>query len=95
MAKLLRFIAARPWPFLSVLALASLLAALQLPRLQIDVSPQSLSIEGDEAREFYRRTVDAFGSDNITILFFKDPDLIAHERLSAIRDLIAELAALP
>lgn len=95
MAALLRYIAARPWPFLSVLALMSLLAGFQLPRLQIDVSPQSLSIEGDEARAFYRRTVDVFGGDNITILFIKDPNLFAPDRLRSVHGLISELEALP
>ncbi|MEN8168004.1 MAG: MMPL family transporter, partial [Pseudomonadota bacterium] len=95
MKKILTMTAAHPWTVLLILLLISLLAAVQLHRLQMHVSPQALTIENDPAKAFYQQTLATFGSDDITLLFIRDRDLFERGRLAAIRSTIARLEALP
>ena len=80
---------------LSVLILVSLAAALQLPKITVDVSPQSLAMRGDPARDFYRRSVATFGTDDIAVIFIQDDALFERPTLEAIEKMVGALEALP
>lgn len=75
--------------------LASVLAAIQLPNLQVAISPQSLIIEGDPDQEFYEDTLATFGSDRITIVYIEDQQLFQTEKLEVIRQVVANIERLP
>ena len=85
------------WPrvTLLVILLVSVLAASQLPKLQIQVSPQSLVVESDPAWQTYKSSVATFGSDNITVVYLADDHLFDAPKIEAIRQAIARLEALP
>lgn len=93
--KVLWLAASRPLPVLGFLLIVSLLAGTQLPKLEIHVSPQSLTIESDPAKEFYEQSIATFGSDNITILFLHDPELFQPRNLEAARAAVEALERLP
>jgi predicted RND superfamily exporter protein/CRP-like cAMP-binding protein len=73
----------------------SILAAGQLPHLQVAISPQSLIIEGDPNQVFYEDTRATFGSDRITIVYLEDADLFAREKLERIQEVIDTIERLP
>jgi len=68
MQRLLNLTAAYPWPIFALLTLTSVGAASQLHKLEIHISPQALTVEGDSAKTLYETTVETFGSDNVTVI---------------------------
>ena len=95
MKKILHLAAGYPFWVLGCLLLISLLAGSQLPRLEIHISPESLTIAGDPAKEFYEQSIATFGSDNITIVFVRDRDLFNPQNLEVVRRAVAALERLP
>lgn len=95
MERLMAWSMRNPQTVLIGVLIVSILAAAQLPQLQVAISPQSLIIEGDPDQEFYEQTQATFGSDLITIVYIEDPQLFAREKLEAIRQVIDTIEALP
>jgi hypothetical protein len=95
MERLMTWAMRHPRGVLIGVLIVTVLAAFQLPRLQVAISPQSLIIEGDPDQAFYEDTLATFGSDRITIVYLEDPNLFEPQRLSAIREVIATIEKLP
>lgn len=89
------FSAAHPRTLLSVMGLITLVAILHLNDLQINVSAESMLIKGTPAWDLFQRTQDTFGSDSITVVFLRDPELFDPEKLSAIGKAVQEIEVLP
>lgn len=66
------------------LFLATLLAALGLPRLKVDTGLESLIPERDPARIVYQRIIGEFGTDNRTIVYVRDKDLWTPAKLAVL-----------
>jgi uncharacterized protein len=60
-------------------------------RIHIDTSYESLISEEDEGWPDYREMVNAFGSDNTTIIYVRDKDLWSPERLRLLEDLVIKI----
>jgi len=84
-----------PRTVMLLVSVLTLLAAVQLPHLQIAISPQSLIIEGDPDQAFYQDALEEFGSDQVTIVFIQDKQLFEDERLTSIRRAAQALDELP
>ena len=84
-----------PWSTVAVVVLCSLAAFWQLDRLQVHVSPQALTVEGDPEQQFYDQSVATFGSDRISVIFIHDEQLFAPVKLQAIAGVVESLSALP
>jgi len=95
MKRLLLLAAAHPWSVLFFLVATSVAAATQLPKLRVDVSPQSLTVRGDPARAYYERSLATFGSDDITVIFIRDDSLFERQRLESVRRMVDALDQLP
>lgn len=95
MERLMTWSMRNPLVVLIGVLVVSVLAAAQLPKLQVAISPQSLIIDGDPDQTFYEDTQATFGSDRITIVFIEDPELFQRDKLEAIRQVIAALETLP
>ncbi|MCG7984630.1 MAG: MMPL family transporter [Candidatus Thiodiazotropha lotti] len=78
-----------------LLAAVSVAAVSQLQSLQIHISPQGMNLENSSMKQFYEKTVDTFGTDNITQIYIQDPDLFEYQRLQAIRETVNRLQTLP
>ena len=59
----------------SIIALITVIASFGLPRLEIDMSFDSLVPSDDPARVVYQRVMGEFGSDNKTIIYIEDNSL--------------------
>jgi len=95
MKRFLVLAAKHPWIVLFLLVAISIAAVSQLPKVKVDVSPQSLAIQGDPAREFYERSVATFGTDDITVILIRDDSLFELSKLEVIGQAVASLEALP
>ncbi len=78
-----------------LLLILTILAALQIPKIEIDTSVDSLIPYNDPARQVYQRVIEEFGSDNPTILYVRDEKLWTPEKLKALEALHREAVALP
>ena len=95
MERLMTWAMRSPRSVLIGVLLVSMLAASQLPGLQIAISPQSLIIEGSPDQAFYEDTLALFGSDRITIVYIEDPQLFEREKLAAVREVVEKIDRLP
>lgn len=95
MQKLMQFSHAHPVIILIILAVISVGAAVQLPRLIIDPSLEGLNVTHPVDKENYHAAVDTFGSEKINIVYIRDPHLFSPEKLALIDDLVFDLEQLP
>lgn len=95
MKRLLLLASRHVWVLLLVVALITIAAVSQLDRLQLNISAQSMMVEDAAEVEFYRKTLDTFGTEDVTILFFSDADLFEHNNLESIRKAINGIENLP
>ncbi len=77
-----------------LLAILSFIGMTGAERLQIDTSYDSLMSGSDPQRDAYHQTVQTFGSDNTTIIYFRDPDLFTRDKLHKIENLTLALSEL-
>jgi predicted RND superfamily exporter protein len=79
----------------SIIALITVIASFGLPRLEIDMSFDSLVPSDDPARVVYQRVMGEFGSDNKTIIYVEDDSLWSTEKLTSLQALHTELKGVP
>lgn len=84
-----------PVAVLLVTAGLCILAAWQLPKLEVRVSSDELMPHHSPARAAYDATVSAFGSDEIILVYAGDPDLFTVEKLELLQQLNRDIAKLP
>ncbi len=84
------------FPRATILALAvlALLAATQLPRLQIDVAAQSMIVKNDPLWEQYQELLETYGSDSIALVLLQDETLFTPEKLKRIGSQLEQLNGL-
>lgn len=95
MQKLMQFSYANPRSVIFIIFIVSLFAAFQVPHLQHDPSSESMTLSDDPARDLYEDTLKTFGSDKITVIFVRDPDLFSPRALERLEDLVYSLEDLP
>ena len=83
------------WVVLLFVAIITVLATMQLGRLQLNVNLESMVLEESDAAEFYRSAVDTFGSETPTILFVSDDELYQPRKLERLREAAERLEELP
>ena len=71
----------------SIIALITVIASFGLPRLEINMSFDSLVPADEPARIVYQRVMGEFGSDNKTIIYVEDDSLWSTEKLSSLQAL--------
>jgi hydrophobe/amphiphile efflux-3 (HAE3) family protein len=94
MRRVLHWFLDHPVPTIAGIAALTLFFALQIPRLEVDPSAEGLMVAKDPARAFYEETKQRFGSDQLTIVLVKAPDVFAAEVLQTVRRLSDGLARL-
>jgi len=84
-------------PVASLVVLLAILIPLvvQVPKLQLDASADTLSIEGDMDLAFYTKTQKTFGqNDNLIVSYTSDSHVLTAENIESIKKLRDELRAL-
>ncbi len=94
MQRLLMLCARYPWHALGFLLLVSLAAATQLRHVQVQIATDELLVIDDPERAYYERVSRQFGEEDIVVLYLEDEDLMAPERLEALRRTLAQIEQL-
>lgn len=94
MKNLLRYSSKFPARILLSMALVTLLFATQLPKLEFNVSAQSMMVKNDPLWNTYQRELKTFGADQVTIIYLKDEALFSVENLQLIQKAVHQLESL-
>jgi predicted RND superfamily exporter protein len=95
MTKLLNLCARYPLRVLLLIGLFSLIFAVPLPDLRIEVTPTSLVADSDPDARFHAETQRRFGATDVMVLALQDPDLFRPQLLKDIAEAVARIEALP
>ena len=95
MQRLILLFSHRPWIWLSLLLLASMLAATQIGELRVRVSANEMLVADDPQRAYYDQVKAAFGEEQLVLLVVEDTELLAPEKLEVLRGVVTGLEALP
>ncbi len=95
MGSLLHFSARHPLLSFPFLLLLTVLAASQLPRLQVRIAETGILETNAAAQQLQQSTEAKFGQDDVGILYLADPALFTSDKLKAIRAVIGHIQALP
>ena len=95
MQRLLTMFSRRPWIWLSLLLLLSVLAASQLSKLRVHVSADEMLVIDDPQRAYYDQVKAIFGEDQVVLLVLEDPALLDADKLQVLQDVVGDLEQLP
>jgi uncharacterized protein len=87
MARVLLWTFERPVLSVAIVVALTVLAAVQIPRLETDPSAEGLMVAHDPARLFYEQVKRRFGSDNLTLVLVKADDVFAPAVLRTVQRL--------
>jgi predicted RND superfamily exporter protein len=91
-----RWVVGRPAVLLFLMALLAGLALLQLPKLRLDASSDSLLLQGDPDLERWREVSETYDSNEFLILTWEPPGpLLGEQSLSGLSDMVAVLEDIP
>lgn len=88
MRKFLLWSQSNPWIVIFTVLIVTLVALYGARNLRVDASTEGMMIQGDPAQDYYRETLEKFGTDNITVVFIKDRTLFTPEKMAALDDLV-------
>lgn len=95
MHRLILLFSQRPWIWLSLLLIVSMLAASQIGELRVRVSANEMLVADDPQRAYYEEVKAAFGEEQLTLLVIEDPAPLEREKLVVLQQVVSELEALP
>ncbi|MEP6360320.1 MAG: MMPL family transporter [Halioglobus sp.] len=90
-----RLVLRHPFIALTLVALLVAVSALQLPKVKLDASADSLLLQGDPALEFFRQVGKEYGSEDFLLITWQpDAPLLSDESLLPLREMADELREL-
>jgi len=92
--KLLNFSYDHPRLMILLLIALTLSVAPLLPRLQFDISAQSLIVKSDPQWQAYQKSLQDFGSDDTIIIVLSDEQLFTYDKLLKVKQVLSELKKL-
>ena len=63
--------------------------------LQVDASFDNMMEAESPARDAYEKTIDIFGSDNLTTIYIRDKGLFSPDKLAAVEEVFYDLQDIP
>jgi len=84
-----------PLVVLFVFAIISIFFIRHVGDIRRDPSSEGFMVAGSPDRVFYDRSLEVFGSDNITIVYIRDRDLFNYEKLRAVEEVFYALQDIP
>ncbi|MEW8506100.1 MAG: MMPL family transporter [Candidatus Thiodiazotropha sp.] len=95
MSKVILTAARHPGWVVLILGIFTILALTRLPELRVEITAEGLMVNNPPAIAEYQRTMDTFGSENVTVIYLEDPDLFEPENLYAIDKALKRIEAIP
>ncbi len=94
MQRLLLLISQRPWMWLAFLVVASVLAATQIPKLEVRIAADEMLVSNDPQRAYFDEIKQTFGEERVILAVIEDQNPLAPAKLKIQQAVIAELEAL-
>ncbi len=94
MKNIISFAAVHPRLVLILTGFITLAALTQLPYLRIEISAEGMMVNDEQQMEKYDRTIETFGSENVTVVYLEDPHLFEPENLTAIQQAVRQIEQL-
>lgn len=79
----------------ALLILLTGIAIVQLPGLRLEITAEGMMVKNDPARQTYENTLETFGSDNVTIIYFQDEQIFQPQKLRLIAQAIKQIEDSP
>lgn len=95
MTRFLRISTTYPWLILACILIVTLALGSKLSDLRIEISAESLAVEGDPAWIAYQKSLVDFDDSAISVVLFEDPDLFTTDKLTIIKQAVEALTDLP
>lgn len=95
MSKIILSAARHPAWVIAALCCITILALTRLPNLNVEIAAEGMMIDNPPALVDYQRTMETFGSENVTIIYLEDPNLFEAENLSAISQVLKRIEKIP
>ncbi len=95
MQRFMRLCYRMPWLVFAVLAAITALSLFVAKDIRLDPSVGGMMTDDPGAREVYEKTIETFGTDQVTVIYLRDPALFTPERLAIIEELAYQLEGLP
>jgi uncharacterized protein len=88
MRKLMLWGLDHPWLTIFLTLAITIFAGYEALQVHVDSSTEGMMIEHDPAKDYYQETLKKFGSDNVTVVFIRDPDLFTPAKLASMQKLV-------
>jgi predicted RND superfamily exporter protein len=95
MHHLLLLFARRPWVWLSLLLVVSLIAATQVTQLRVKISADEMLVADDPERRYYDQVKALFGEESVVLVVVEDRQLLSPDTLSILQGVVQDIEALP
>jgi len=92
---LMRLSQRHPWLIILFLALVTAVSIPMIREIRFDASVQGMMTDDPEARRLYNETIEAYGTDQVTMIYLEDKNLFSPDRLADIDELAYQLEGLP
>ncbi|MEW8323201.1 MAG: MMPL family transporter [Candidatus Thiodiazotropha taylori] len=95
MKRIIIYAARHPWFVITVLSALTLIALTRLPELKIEITAEGMMVNDSKALTLYDSTEEIFGSENATVIYLEDNNLVKPDNLAAIQKIIKEIESIP
>ncbi len=95
MKRIIYFSARNPWFILLIIGVVTLAAISRLADLQVEITAEGMMVNEQPAMAQYERTLDTFGSEDVTVVYLEDPDLFKPDNLSLIGQTLRVIEQIP
>ncbi|WP_457671465.1 MMPL family transporter [Thiolapillus sp.] len=95
MNRILSYFSNHPWIGLGIILFISIIAGSQIDKLEVRISADEMLVQNNEEQDFYREVRRLFGDEQISLLYLQADDLLARNKLEALKTAILKLEKLP
>ena len=95
MNQLLLYFSKHPWIGLGIILLVSAIAGSQIDKLEVRISANEMLVQNNQEQEYYRQVRSLFGDEQISLLYLASDNLLARDKLEALKRSIAHLKKQP
>jgi diguanylate cyclase (GGDEF)-like protein len=95
MIKVILTAARHPGWVMMLIGLFTILALLGLPGLRVEIAAEGMMVNNPPVINEYQRTMDTFGSEDVTVVYIEDPDLLDPDNLYLVRQTLKAIESIP
>ncbi|WP_456375832.1 MMPL family transporter [Thiolapillus sp.] len=95
MNRILCYFSGHPVIGLAIILLLTAIASSQIGKVEVRISADEMLVQNNEEQEYYRQIQTLFGDEQVNLLYLESEDLLARDKLEALRQTLDKLQKLP